>query len=191
MKRDRNNFISIILNKIALAKNFHQRVALSITSKRVLTHIKFKFYLRRRYKKLYLYIRVIDNFGNTQVRHQFIKDIVTLIPKLRIVSLKGHFTGWIIQITEENQESLILFLKLTSLLSTSKDFYAKKSKVYLSFYNYCDASSIPIHIKFTNKLIEAVRNVDLYNYLTKEIKEYDKARANNNSDNNSTTCDNK
>ena len=42
-KKDKNNFINIILNKIMLAQNFSQRVDLTITRKRILNHIMLSF----------------------------------------------------------------------------------------------------------------------------------------------------
>ena len=174
-KRDRNNFINIILNKIALAKNFHQRVALNITSKRVLRHILLKFYLRKRHNELFLFIRVAENkFGNRSELHKFFKDIVELVPELKISSTQGHYNGWILHLIPENEESLVNTLRLISLLATPKDFYQKSTKIYRSYYNYVESSRIPIHIRLTHSLIDNLQCIDLKDFLTKVIYEVPK-----------------
>lgn len=173
-KRDNNNFISVILSKIELAKNFHQRVQLAITSRRILRHTYLVFYLRRRYKKLYFYTRLkSDGFGNKKERHNLFRDIVKLIPELQIDGVQGHYKGFIIEITECTKESLILFLKLVALLSKPKDFYVKDTKIYKSFYNYINTSDIPIHIQITQSKFKELTCYDLVQTLL-EIKHNEK-----------------
>ena len=165
-KRDKNNFISIILNKIMLASNYSQKCNLSITSKLICNHIKFKFYLRRRYKQVYLYVRFTDNFGNIQQRHEFYRDLQILIPNIEIESIKGHYTG--LTINTSDQDSLHLFLKLISLLSSPKDFNIKKTKIYKVYHNRFDVSNIPIHIHFTHKQLCQLKCHDLIRILIDE-----------------------
>ena len=166
-KRDRNNFIPTILSKIELASNFHQRVQLAITSRVILGHCKLVFYLRRRHNKLFLYIRLkSDGFCSVGERHKFYLDIINLIPNLKIDSIKGHYKGWILSLTEETKEDLITFLKFISLLSKPKDFYVKNSKIYKSFFNYQETSSIPIHIQITWNKLWNLKCYDLYKTLT-------------------------
>lgn len=175
-KRDRNNFINLILSKISLVKAFKQKVNFSITSKRIMNCATCKFYLRKRSYGLFLYTRLIGNFGSTKNRHMFIKDICKLIPNLTPESTKGHITGFILQIDNNDSYDLILFLKLLSLLSNSKDFYLKENKVSKLYYNYIDSSQIPIHLRFTHKQLQDLSSEDLKLYLTKEIKEQDDKR---------------
>lgn len=166
VKRDKNNFISIILNKIILASNYSQKCNLSITSKLICNHIRFKFYLRRRYKQIYLYTRFTDNFGNIQQRHEFYRDLQILIPNIEIESIKGHYTGLVINTS--HPETLHLFLKLISLLSNPKDFNVKKTKIYKVFHNKLCASNIPIHIHFTHTQLNQLKCYDLIRILIDE-----------------------
>lgn len=171
-KRDSNNFISLILSKIELARNFKQRIALTITCKRILGHITLKFYLRKRHKKLYLFIRPTDNFGNIQQRHKFYLDIKRLLPDVTIESIKGHYTGFTIDIFE-HYETVIQMLKLISLLSRPKDFYKKETKVFISYYNYQESSVTPIHIRFTHTELKQLECSDLLNTLYTQVKEFE------------------
>lgn len=185
-KRDKNNFINIILTKIELAKNFHQRVALAITSKSILHHITFKFYIRKRYKELFLYTRLLGNFGSQSQRNLFVKDIVNLIPNLTIESTKGHYQGFVIHLTEETKESLILFLKLISLLAQPKDFELQKTKIYYSYFNKPETSLIPVHLRFTLKQVDLIQYQDLRETLLniQRKKQVEKTTNNNSTDNN-------
>lgn len=171
-KRDKNSFISLILSKIELARNFKQRIALTITCKRILGHITLKFYLRKRHQKLYLFIRPIDNFGNMQQRHKFYLDIKRLIPEVTIESIKGHYTGFVIDIIE-HYNAVIQILKLTSLLSRPQDFYIRKTKVFLNYYNYQAASVTPIHIRFTHTELKQLECDDLTYTLYTQVKEFE------------------
>lgn len=165
--RDHNNFINIILNKIALARNFHQRIALSITSKSVLNHIVLKFYLRRRYSKLYLYTRVQGNFATVLERHSFIRDINKLT-NIDIESTKGHLSGFILDTTED-ESKLTEFLKLVSVLSHPNEFYKKINLTSVSYINYPETSKIPIHINITNNILNNLSNSEIIRVLTQEI----------------------
>lgn len=172
--KDKNNFINIILNKIELAKNFHQRVALSITSKVIMNCITLKFYLRRRYQKLFLYIRLQKcSLGNISNRHQLINDIKTLVPELSIESTKGHHLGFILELNNDTKDALIQFLKIIAVLASPKDFYVKDTQVYKSFWNYQHTSSIPIHLQITQSLFRTLKSADLIYYLS-EVQQYDK-----------------
>lgn len=172
--KDKNNFINIILNKIELAKNFHQRVALSITSKVIMNCITLKFYLRRRYQKLFLYTRFQKcSLGNVSNRHQLINDIKTLVPELSIESTKGHHLGFILELNNDTKGALIQFLKIIAVLASPKDFYVKDTQVYKSFWNYQHTSSIPIHLQITQSLFRTLKSADLIYYLS-EVQQYDK-----------------
>lgn len=167
-KRDPNNFINVITNKLMLAKDYHQRIALSITTKRILNHIELKFYIRKRQDDIFLYTRLKDKFGNKTERHRFVKDIVNLVPNLKADGKKGHYTGWILKITDDTS-SLVYFMKLISLLSRPKDFYVKYGINSISFYNYPETSTTPIHLVITNTKLKHLQTFDLINTLT-EIK---------------------
>ena len=180
IKRDSNNFISIILNKITLAKNFHQRVALAITSRRILNHITLKFYLRRRYKELYLCIRPLGKFATILSKHTLLHDFLKLFKSLEMESTQGHYKGWILKLTDETNEDLINLLKLIAVLSHPKNFYSKETKIYKSFFNYPNTSAIPIHIRFTRAQLLYLRNIDLIRYLYTEIKPYVQTNTNTN-----------
>lgn len=172
--KDKNNFINIILNKIELAKNFHQRVALSITSKVIMNCITLKFYLRRRYQKLFLYTRLQKcSLGNVSNKHQLISDIKTLVPELSIESIKGHHLGFILELNNDTKDALIQFLKIIAVLASPKDFYVKDTQVYKSFWNYQHTSSIPIHLQITQSLFRTLKSADLIYYLS-EVQQYDK-----------------
>lgn len=172
--KDKNNFINIILNKIELAKNFHQRVALSITSKVIMNCITLKFYLRRRYQKLFLYTRLQKcSLGNVSNRHQLINDIKTLVPELSIESTKGHHLGFILELNNDTKDALIQLLKIIAVLASPKDFYVKDTQVYKSFWNYQHTSSIPIHLQITQSLFRTLKSADLIYYLS-EVQQYDK-----------------
>lgn len=172
--KDKNNFITIILNKIELAKNFHQRVALSITSKVIMNCITLKFYLRRRYQKLFLYTRFQKcSLGNISNKHKLINDIKTLVPDLSIESTKGHHLGFILELNNDTKDALIQLLKIIAVLTSPKDFYVKDTQVYKSFWNYRHTSSIPIHLQITQSLFKTLKSTDLIDYLS-EVQQYDK-----------------
>lgn len=188
--KDKNNFINVILNKIELAKNFHQRVALSITSKVIMNCITLKFYLRRRYQKLFLYTRFQKcSLGNVSNRHQLINDIKTLVPELSIESTKGHHLGFILELNNDTKDALVQFLKIIAVLASPKDFYVKDTQVYKSFWNYQHTSPIPIHLQITQSLFRTLKSADLIYYLS-EVQQYDKNfdlhNANTNSINDTT-----
>lgn len=164
-KRDKNNFIQVILSKIELAQNFHQRIALSITSKSILNHVTLKFYLRKRYNNLYLYVRALDNFGSITARHQMYLDFKTIIPEIELESTKGHYTGLILQLTVETRPSLIRFLKLIAILASPKDFYVKKLKATRSFMNYTETSQTPIHFNISELKLLDLKCYDIYKTL--------------------------
>ena len=180
-KKDPNNFINVILNKISLAQNFSQKVALSITKRKILKHVTLKFYLRRRYKKLILYVRVNDKFRNKSERGNFYRDLKLLIPSIEIEGTKGHYKGFGFILCPETNNDLILLLKLISLCSRPKDFYVKNSKMFKSFYNYIDSSPIPIHLRFANNLLSQLTNEDLIELFNSILEEkVDKKKAINN-----------
>lgn len=188
--KDKNNFINIILNKIELARNFHQRVALSITSKVIMNCVTLKFYLRRRYQKLFLYTRFQKcSLGNVSNKHQLINDIKTLVPDLSIESTKGHHLGFILELDNDTKDALIQFLKIIAVLASPKDFYVKDTQVYKSFWNYRHTSSIPIHLQITQSLFKTLKSADLIDYLS-EVQQHDENldlhNANTNSINDTT-----
>lgn len=160
-RKDPNNFINIILNKISLAQNFSQKVALTITKRKILKHITLKFYLRRRYKTLILYVRVNDRFRNKTERGNFYRDLKLLIPDIEIEGTQGHYKGFGLELCSDTNESLILLLKLISLFSRPKDFYVKNGTIWKSYYNYVESSKIPIHFRFTNSLLSQLTNEDI------------------------------
>lgn len=183
VKKDKNKFIEIILNKISMAQNFSQKVALTITKKKILKHVTLKFYLRRRFKRLYLYIRVDDRFRNRLERGRFYRDMKLLVSSLDIEGTHGNYTGLILELCNDTNESLILLLKLISLFSRPKDFYVKNGTIWKSYYNYVDSSKIPIHVRFTNNLLSNLENEDLIE-LFNSIKEYNNERCNRNNQDN-------
>lgn len=164
-KRDSNNFISVILDKINLAVYFKKRVAFNLTRRIILRHIRLNFYIRKRYDEFFLYIRVqSQNFGSQRAFNIFMRDICTLIPNLQLDSIKGHYKGWKLQILE-NREDLIYFLKLISLLSRPQDFYVKLNKSSLSFYNKPESSHVPVHLQITNTKLQNIESSDLASVL--------------------------
>lgn len=160
-RKDSNNFINIILNKISLAQNFSQKVALSITKRKILKHVTLKFYLRRRYETLILYVRVDDRFRNKGERGNFYRDLKLLIPDIEIEGTQGHYKGFGLELRSDANESLILLLKLISLFSRPKDFYVKNGNIWKSYYNYVESSKIPIHFRFTSSLLSQLKNEDI------------------------------
>ena len=182
MKRDPNNFISVIVNKITLARHFKQRVALSITSKTLLKSINVKFYIRKRYQRLYLYTRVTkESFGNNKNQLDFLNDLILLVPELQLESTQGHYNGLILDVTDDN-ESLYNYLKLISYLSRPKDFYKRVYKVYTSLYNYQNKSLTPVHIQITNTKVNQLRCIDIINSI-KDTGEFNDKIANSNTTN--------
>lgn len=160
-RKDPNNFISVILNKISMAQNFSQKVALTISKRKILKHVTLRFYLRRRFKRLYLYIRVDDNFRNRKERGRFYRDMKLLVPSLDIEGTYGNYTGLILELCNDTNENLILLLKLISLFSRPKDFYVKNGTIWKSYYNYVESSKIPIHFRFTNNILSNLENEDI------------------------------
>lgn len=160
-RKDSNNFINIILNKISLAQIFSQKVALSITKRKILKHVTLKFYLRRRYKTLILYVRVDDRFRNKGERGNFYRDLKLLIPDIKIEGTQGHYKGFGLKLCSDTNESLILLLKLISLFSKPKDFYVKNGNIWKSYFNYVESSKIPIHFRITNSLLSQLKNEDI------------------------------
>lgn len=176
-KRDSNNFINLIITKLELAKNFHQRVALSITSKSILNCATLKFYIRKRYKKLFLYTRMDkSSFGTRIGSYNVIRDVADLIPELEIESIKGHLKGWILEIKPEHQQALVKFLKLIALLAHPDNFYLKTTKSQISFWNYADTSDIPIHILFQENQLLNLRSAELLNTFFIRIQKYNAKR---------------
>lgn len=177
-KRDKNNFIPTILSKIELANNFHQRIDLAITRRVILSHVHLAFYIRRRHNTIYLYMRVCkEGFGSRTRLHQFYVDLTRLIPTLKLEGTQGHYKGCILEIKNETKDDLVYLLKLISLLSKPKDFYVKDTKIYKSFLNYTNTSSIPIHLQITQSKFLDLKCYDIYKTLT-EIKPYDSSREN-------------
>lgn len=174
MKKEANNFINLIINKIEMARNFHQRVALSITSKSILNHSAvLKFYIRRRHDNIYLYIRLDKcSFGNRERKHNFIKDLHLLFPQATIEAIQGHYKGLVFHITDDNRQSIVDILKLIAVLAYPHFYYSKDTKIYKSFFNYQTTSSIPIHLQLLNSKLKQLKNEDLLNTL-QEIKPYD------------------
>ena len=182
MKRDPNIFISVILNKIALARHFKQRVALAITSKVLLKTIKVKFYIRKRYQRLYLYTRVTkESFGSNRNQLDFLNDLILLVPELQLESTQGHFKGLILDVTNDS-ESLCNYLKLISYLARPRDFYKRVYKVYTSLYNYQNKSLTPVHIKITNTKVSQLKCIDIINTI-KDTGEFNAKIANSNTTN--------
>lgn len=172
--KDRNNFINIIINKIELAKNFHQRVALTITAKTILHCAVLKFYIRRRYERLYLCIRLDKaKLGNVTERHNLIKDFKLLFPEVVIDGTQGHYKGIVIEITDSTREVIYNILKFISILAHPNDYYCKDTKIYKSFWNYTHSSKIPIHFQITNSLFSQLTNQEIIRTL-QEINPYDR-----------------
>ena len=170
-KKDRNNFIELILKSIICSKYFHQKIRLAITNRTILNHIKLRFYLRRRFDKIYLYTRVLKSgFGNNKNLKLFLDDIKLLIPAIEIETTQGHFKGLVLDI--DNKEDLILYLSVLSLLSRPDDFLLKKSKVFYSYYNKIDSSKIPIHFRFTSHKIGNLKTIELQNVFKNNIQLY-------------------
>lgn len=170
-RKDPNNFINVILNKISMAQNFSQRVALTITKKTILKHVTLRFYLRRRFKRLYLYIRVDDRFRNRKERGRFYRDMKLLIPSLDIEGTYGNYTGLTLELCNDTNENLILLLKLISLFSKPKDFYVKNGTIWKSYYNYVESSKIPIHFRFTNNILNQLSNEDIIELFNSILEE--------------------
>lgn len=190
MKRDPNIFISVIVNRITLARHFKQRVALAVTSKVLLKTIKVKFYIRKRYQRLYLYTRITkESFGNNKNQLDFLNDLILLVPELQLESTQGHYNGLILDVTDDN-ESLYNYLKLISYLSRPKDFYKRVYKVYTSLYNYQNKSLTPVHIKITNTKVNQLKCIDIINTI-KDTGEFNVKIANDynttNNDNNTSS----
>lgn len=187
MKRDPNIFISVIVNRITLARHFKQRVALAVTSKVLLKTIKVKFYIRKRYQRLYLYTRITkESFGNNKNQLDFLNDLILLVPELQLESTQGHYNGLILDVTDDN-ESLYNYLKLISYLSRPKDFYKRVYKVYTSLYNYQNKSLTPVHIKITNTKVNQLKCIDIINTIkdtgefnVKIANDYNTTNTNNN-----------
>lgn len=160
--KDKNNFINVIVNNVFKAKEFKQRIKLSLTSRVLCGYIKVKFYLRKRYHKVYLYTRVInDGFGTRKVHKDFLNDICLLLPDLEIISTKGHYKGLLLD--TDIPGLLTKYLKLIALLSRPQDFYKKESKLFINFLNYKHTSNIPIHSGITKSQFDKLETEDLKN----------------------------
>ena len=151
------------MSRVTLARNFHLRVDLTLTEKKLLKYIKVKFYIRRRHNKLYLYSRFYpQGFGNTALKHQFLLDLLVLIPELKCESTQGHHLGLLLDVTTD-EAVLSKYLKLLSFLAHPDTFYYKNTKVYKCYYNYPTSSSIPIHFHITQTQYNSLQHVDLIN----------------------------
>lgn len=170
-RKDRNNFIRLILQKIALVKSFHQKIAMSITRKVFLNCFEAKFYLRKRYDKIFLYTRIkYLKSGKVTNLHTCILDLFRCLKNSQLESTQGHLNG--IVIDTDNTDDLVMFLKLIAILSAPKDFVMKDTKVYKCIYNKKETSDIPIHFRITQKLFLDFRNYDIYALLTNGIEKY-------------------
>ena len=188
--KDPNNYIKLILSSLQLAKNFHQKVRFAITEKFVLHCYSFKFYIRRRYQKVFLYTRIKAIKASTiKGINEFITNLKILLPETTIESTRGHLKGLVLN--SDDTETLTKLLALISVLSKPQDFYKKETTIYTSFYNYIASSPIPIHIRFTNKQIAQLTDNDIINLLLNEVKVYDNKRDKNVSTNNTNdNCNN-
>lgn len=170
-RKDRNNFIRLILQKIALVKSFHQKIAMSITRKVFLNCFEAKFYLRKRYEKVFLYTRIkYVKSGKVTNLHTCILDLFRCLKNSQLESTKGHLNG--IVIDTDNTDDLVVLLKLIAILSSPKDFVMKDTKVYKCIYNKKETSDIPIHFRITQKLFLDFKNYDIYALLTNGIEKY-------------------
>lgn len=170
-RKDRNNFIRLILQKIALVKSFHQKIAMSITRKVFLNCFEAKFYLRKRYDKIFLYTRIkYLKSGKVTNLHTCILDLFRCLKNSQLESTQGHLNG--IVIDTDNTDDLVMLLKLIAILSSPKDFVMKDTKVYKCIYNKKETSDIPIHFRITQKLFLDFRNYDIYALLTNGIEKY-------------------
>lgn len=170
-RKDRNNFIRLILQKIALVKSFHQKIAMSITRKVFLNCFEAKFYLRKRYDKVFLYTRIkYIKSGKVTNLHTCIFDLFRCLKNSQLESTQGHLNG--IVIDTDNTDDLVMLLKLIAILSAPKDFVMKDTKVYKCIYNKQETSDIPIHFRITQKLFLDFRNYDIYALLTNGIEKY-------------------
>ena len=168
--KDKNNFINVIVNNVYKAKEFKQRINLSITSRRLCGYINVKFYLRKRYNKVYLYTRIInDKFSSREVHKNFINDLCVLLPDLEIVSTKGHYKG--VLLDTDIPGLLTKYLKLIALLSRPQDFYKKVSKLFINFLNYKHTSSIPIHSGITKSQFDKLKGGDI-KYVFQSLNSY-------------------
>lgn len=170
-KKDRNNFIRLILQRIALVKTFHQKTAMSITRKVFLNCFEAKFYLRKRYEKVFLYTRIkYVKSGKVTNLHTCILDLFRCLKNSQLETTQGHLNG--IVINTDNTDDLVTFLKLIAILSAPKDFVMKDTKVYKCIYNKKETSDIPIHFRITQKLFLDFKNYDIYALLTNGIEKY-------------------
>lgn len=162
MKRDRNNFINIILNNINVAFHFHKRVDLNITAKIILKHIRLRFYIRRRYSQLYLYTRVLDKgFGNQKQKKKFLDDMLTLIPELKIESTQGHHKGLLLLLDKNDLSTCVKYLKYISLFAYPQDFYITNLTTGYSIKNYETTSTIPVHITIRKNVLSNLNYYDI------------------------------
>lgn len=177
VKRDKNSFIELIVTKLSLARDFKQKIQLNITQKRILNHVALKFYIRKRYRKLFLYTSVTGKNLSRINKHSIIKDFKMLIPEIEIDSTQGNYKGILLNATD-NYETIIKFLKLISILSQPNDFYLKESNIYKSYFNYIQKSKIPIHLKLTKKIIQQLKDQDIINVLN-SVKKFETKNNNN------------
>lgn len=166
--KEKNNFINIIVNSVYKARNFKQRIRLCVTSKVICNHVQLRFYLRKRYNKVYLYTRILrKGFGNNKNQKDFLDDIVLLVPEITIESTQGHYTGLLLD--TDNNEALVTYLKLIALLARSKDFALQKTKVYISFFNKPETSSIPIHGNITCTQFKQLKSKEIINVFSTNL----------------------
>ena len=166
------SFIDVILNKISLAKGFHQQTKFTMTTANILNCFKLVFYLRKRYKNIYLYTRVkFIKAGFRYNIHNFIYDLQKILPSIQLETTQGHITGFTIDVIND-EETLYNFLKLIAILKAPEYFYSKDTKIYKSFYNYIATNRTPIHFRITQKALLELTCYDLYKQLY-DIHKYD------------------
>ena len=166
------SFIDVILNKISLAKGFHQQTKFTLTTANILNCFKLVFYLRKRYKNIYLYTRVkFIKAGFRYNIHNFINDLQKILSNIQLETTQGHITGFTIDVIND-EETLYNFLKLISILKAPEYFYSKDTKVYKSFYNYIATNKIPIHFRITQKTLSELTCYDLFQQLN-SVGKYD------------------
>jgi len=162
------NFINLILKDIALVKQFKQTIRLNITSKQVCKRFNFKFYLRKRWNKLYLYTRVLNKgFGNRTLLKEFLQDLKTLLPMLQIVTTKGHYKGIIIDV--DNEIVLRRYLEIVALLSNTKAFTKIKRTDSSNIYKSNNLTKIPMKLLLLNSLLNNLKSLDIKQTLN-EVK---------------------
>ena len=165
------SFIKIILDKLALAKGFNQVARFTLTTANILNCYKLVFYLRKRYKKYFLYVRIkYIKSGTRNQLHTFICDLEKIFPTVILDTTQGHLKGLTIDCINDEQ-TLYDFLKFIALLKAPKYFYSKDTKIYKSFFNYIATNKTPIHLQITQSTFLDLQNYDLYKTLS-DVKPY-------------------